>query len=139
MSYGGINAVKGINLNIRSGELVALIAPTALADHYAQSHQRDAAAIRRQGFLCGADVTGTTAHQLVRKGLALVPEGRGVFNRLTVEENLQMGAYIRNDKGQIKQDLDRVYDLFERVYERRAQKAGTLSGGEQQWWRSAAR
>jgi branched-chain amino acid transport system ATP-binding protein len=133
VSYGGINAVKGINLNIRSGELVALIGANGAGK--TTTLKAISGMLRPSAgkvFYDGADVTGTTAHQLVRKGLALVPEGRGVFSRLTVEENLQMGAYIRNDKGQIKQDLDRVYDLFERVYERRAQKAGTLSGGEQQ-------
>ena len=80
----------------------------------------------------GDDVTGSPPYRLVERGLALVPEGRGVFGRLTVEENLDMGAYARNDAARIKQDLQRVYELLPRLYERRRQTAGTLSGGEQQ-------
>jgi branched-chain amino acid transport system ATP-binding protein len=83
-------------------------------------------------FYGGADVTGKPAFQLVRRGLAMVPEGRGVFGGLTIEENLAMGAYIRGDAAGIKSDIDRVYDLFPRLKERRRQTAGTLSGGEQQ-------
>jgi len=133
VSYGGINAVKGIDLNVGSGELVALIGSngagkTTTLKAISGMLRPSAGKISYDG----ADITGSPAHRLVRKGLVLVPEGRGIFSRLTVEENLQMGAYIRDDKGPIKEDLDRVYSLFERVYERRAQKAGTLSGGEQQ-------
>ncbi len=133
VSYGGINAVKGIDLNVGSGELVALIGSngagkTTTLKAISGMLRPSAGKISYDG----ADITGSPAYRLVRKGLVLVPEGRGIFSRLTVEENLQMGAYIRDDKGPIKEDLDRVYSLFERVYERRAQKAGTLSGGEQQ-------
>jgi branched-chain amino acid transport system ATP-binding protein len=79
-----------------------------------------------------SDITGVASHRLIRQGVALVPEGRGVFARLTVQENLQMGAYIRDDRAAIAQDLDKVFGLFPRLHERRAQVAGTLSGGEQQ-------
>ena len=82
--------------------------------------------------LRGEDVSSFPAYQLVKRGLALVPEGRGVFGRLTVRENLQMGAYVRNDKTEVRTDLDRIYGLFPRLAERRNQTGGTLSGGEQQ-------
>ncbi len=133
VSYGGINAVKGIDLEIRPRELVALIGCNGAGK--TTTLKAISGMLRPSGGKIaydGADITGTGAHRLVRKGLALVPEGRGLFSRLTVEENLQMGAYVRDNKEQIKQDLDRVYSLFQRVHERRAQKAGTLSGGEQQ-------
>jgi branched-chain amino acid transport system ATP-binding protein len=80
----------------------------------------------------GADITGSPAYTLVERGLALVPEGRQVFGRLTVQENLRMGAYARRDAAQVKADLARIYELFPRLYERRTQTGGTLSGGEQQ-------
>jgi branched-chain amino acid transport system ATP-binding protein len=80
----------------------------------------------------GEEVTGLPSHRLIRRGIALVPEGRGVFARLTVEENLAMGAYIRDDRAAVRTDAERVFDLFPRLRERRAQVAGTLSGGEQQ-------
>ncbi len=133
VAYGGINAVKGIDLAVCTGELVALIGangagktttlkalcgllkPTAGSVHYD-----------------GQDITGTPAFALVKRGLALVPEGRGVFARLTVEENLAMGAYLRSDKAEIALDCERAYATFPRLAERRSQLAGTLSGGEQQ-------
>ncbi len=133
VAYGGINAVKGIDLAVRTGELVALIGangagktttlkalcgllkPTAGSVHYD-----------------GQDITGTPAFALVQRGLALVPEGRGVFARLTVEENLAMGAYLRSDKAEIALDCERAYATFPRLAERHSQLAGTLSGGEQQ-------
>ncbi len=133
VGYGGIQAVKGISLEVAPGELVALIGsngagktttlkalagllqPTAGKIHYA-----------------GKSLHNIPAHQRVRDGLALVPEGRGVFARLTVEENLQMGAYCRDDEAEIAQDMRRIHALFPRLAERRAQIAGTLSGGEQQ-------
>ncbi|MBV8467078.1 MAG: ABC transporter ATP-binding protein [Burkholderiales bacterium] len=133
VAYGGIKAVKGIDLEIRQGELVALIGangagktttlktlsgmirPTAGTVHYD-----------------GQDTSRLPVYQFVSRGLAMVPEGRGIFPRLTVEENLQMGAYYRNDKDEIAKDLARVYELFPRLKERYKQLAGTLSGGEQQ-------
>ncbi len=133
VSYGGIQALKGISLRIAAGELVALIGSNgagktttlkALAGllHPASGklHYQDRALLN------------IPAHRRVENGIALVPEGRGIFARLTVEENLLMGAYIRSDKGGIAVDLGRQYELFPRLAERRTQLAGTLSGGEQQ-------
>jgi len=133
VSYGGINAVKGIDLDVRSGELVTLIGANGAGKTTtlkALTGLLKPAAGRIH--YNGADVTAQPAYRLVRQGLALVPEGRGVFVRLTVEENLAMGAYSRSDHPQIAADRGRVYDLFPRLAERRAQLAGTLSGGEQQ-------
>jgi branched-chain amino acid transport system ATP-binding protein len=133
VAYGGINAVKGIDLDVAEGELVALIGANgagktttlkALCGLVAPA----GGSIRYDG----RDVTGGPSYQLVKKRLVLVPEGRGIFGRLTVEENLQMGAYSRSDANGIRADLERVYALFTRLAERRAQVAGTLSGGEQQ-------
>jgi branched-chain amino acid transport system ATP-binding protein len=83
-------------------------------------------------FYDNSDVTGIRSHELVKRGVSLVPEGRGIFGRLTVEENLDMGAYLRNDRQAVAADLNRVFTLFPRLAERRGQTAGTLSGGEQQ-------
>ena len=131
--YGGIQAVKGIDLQVNEGELVTLIGAngagkTSTLKALAGLLHPAAGQIR----FAGADLAGMPVHQLIRNGLALVPEGRGVFPRLTVAENLAMGAYVRNDTSAIATDLERMYGLFERLYERREQKAGTLSGGEQQ-------
>ena len=133
VAYGGINAVKGINLDVRAGELVTLIGAngagkTTTLKALSGLITPAAGSVRYDG----QDVTGTPAFALVRRGLALVPEGRGVFARLTVAENLAMGAYIRDDKAQIAADCERAYATFPRLAERRAQLAGTLSGGEQQ-------
>jgi branched-chain amino acid transport system ATP-binding protein len=132
VAYGGIKAVKGIDLEVRGGELVTLIGANgagktttlkALAGLLAPS----SGTIRYDGH----DITGAAAHTLVTSGLALVPEGRGVFARLTIEENLAMGAYTRRDRD-VARDRERAYALFPRLAERRKQLAGTLSGGEQQ-------
>ena len=133
MAYGGINAVKGIDLDVRAGELVTLIGAngagkTTTLKALAGLLKPAAGSVRYDG----RDVTGAPAFALVRRGLALVPEGRGVFARLTVEENLAMGAYIRDDKAGIAVDCGRAYTTFPRLAERRKQLAGTLSGGEQQ-------
>jgi branched-chain amino acid transport system ATP-binding protein len=133
ISYGGINAVKGIDLSVQEGELVALIGAngagktTTLKAICGLLHPA-AGAVRYRG----TNVTGVPAFSLVEQGLAMVPEGRGVFGRLTVEENLDMGAYVRRDRAAVKRDLARAYELFPRLHERRRQTAGTLSGGEQQ-------
>jgi branched-chain amino acid transport system ATP-binding protein len=133
VAYGGIRAVKGIDLEIGRGEVVALIgangagksstlkALTGLLEPAAGRIDYD-----------GAEITGKPAYHLVRRGLAMVPEGRGVFPRLTVAENLAMGAYIHDDKVAVARDFERAYTLFPRLAERRTQAAGTLSGGEQQ-------
>ena len=130
--YGGINAVKGIDLVVRERELVALIGANGAGK--TTTLKALAGLLRASGGQIrydGRDVTRCRSYELVRLGLALVPEGRGVFGRLTVEENLAMGAYTRTD-GAVRQDYDRAYALFPRLAERRRQAAGTLSGGEQQ-------
>jgi branched-chain amino acid transport system ATP-binding protein len=133
VSYGGIQALKGIGLTVAPGELVALIGSngagktTTLKALIGLLHPT-AGKIHYDGKL----LYNIPTHQRVHNGLALVPEGRGIFARLTVAENLQMGAYTRNDTVQINGDLERMYALFPRLAERRAQPAGTLSGGEQQ-------
>lgn len=133
VAYGGIRAVKGIDLEVRSGELVALIGANGAGK---TSTLKALSGLLRPAAgridYDGAEVTGKPAYHLVRRGLAMVPEGRGVFPRLTVAENLAMGAYIRKDTTAIARDLDHAYALFPRLAERRNQLAGTLSGGEQQ-------
>jgi len=133
IAYGGINAVKGIDLVVREGEMVALIGAngagkTSTLKAISGILHPASGRIRYRG----ADITGSPAYTLVERGLALVPEGRQVFGRLTVQENLRMGAYARRDAAQVKADLARIYELFPRLYERRTQTGGTLSGGEQQ-------
>ena len=133
VSYGGINAVKGIDLDVNDRELVTLIGcngagKTTTLKALAGLLRPAAGRIHYEG----RDITAQPAHRLVRQGLALVPEGRGVFGRLTAEENLAMGAYSRADRARIEADRERVYGLFPRLAERRRQLAGTLSGGEQQ-------
>jgi branched-chain amino acid transport system ATP-binding protein len=132
VAYGGIVAVKGIDLEVGKGELVCLIGAngagkTTSLKAIAGLVPRARGSIRLEG----KDTAGLASHQLVRRGLALVPEGRGIFGRLTVRENLQMGAYHRSDAG-IERDLDRVFELMPRLAERLNQTGGTLSGGEQQ-------
>ncbi len=133
VAYGGIEAVRGIDLDVGEGELVALIGAngagkTTTLKAIAGMLGPSAGAVRYDG----QDITGLPSHVLIRRGIALVPEGRGVFARLTVEENLAMGAYIRDDGPAVRTDTERVFDLFPRLRERRSQVAGTLSGGEQQ-------
>jgi branched-chain amino acid transport system ATP-binding protein len=132
VNYGGIHALKGIDLHIAQGELVALIGSNGAGKSttlkaLAGLQHCTAGKLHYDGH----SLHHKPAHQRVGAGLALVPEGRGIFARLTVAENLQMGAYTRSDD-EIAADLDRMYALFPRLAERRAQLAGTLSGGEQQ-------
>jgi branched-chain amino acid transport system ATP-binding protein len=133
VAYGGIQAVKGIDLHVDRGELVCLIGANGAGKTTTLKGICGVQPVKggtiRYG---GEDVTGRPAYELVRSGLAMVPEGRGVFGALTIEENLAMGAYVRNDRAAIKADLERVFELFPRLQERRRQTAGTLSGGEQQ-------
>lgn len=134
VAYGGIHAVRGVDLHIDSGELVTLIGAngagktTILKTLVGLVHPKKGTEITYQG----ENSLKIPVNQFVRKGLSLVPEGRGVFGRLTVEENLQMGAYFRNDTPEILREMDHIYELFPRLKERRTQLAGTLSGGEQQ-------
>src|SRR3972149_3114817 len=133
VSYGGIRAVKGIDLTVRSGELVCLIGANgagktttlkSLCGMLAPSHG--------EVLYEGVPIAGRPSYELVRRGISMVPEGRGIFGRLTLEENLRIGAYTRRDHAAIRADLERLYELFPRLAERRAQQAGGLSGGEQQ-------
>jgi branched-chain amino acid transport system ATP-binding protein len=133
ISYGGIQAVKGISLTVEEGEMVSLIGANGAGKTTTLNTLggllRPASGSMRYA---GKDLASIASHDRVRHGLALVPEGRGIFARLTVKENLQMGAYTRPDRQLIAADLDRAYRLFPRLAERREQLAGTLSGGEQQ-------
>ncbi len=133
VSYGGIRAVKGIDLTVAEGELVCLIGANGAGKSTTLKAicglmPAAAGAVRYQG----GDIAGLKHFELPRRGLVLVPEGRGIFPQLTVEENIAMGAYARNDTAQIKRDIEHGYALFPRLFERRLQSAGTLSGGEQQ-------
>jgi branched-chain amino acid transport system ATP-binding protein len=133
VAYGGIHAVKGIDLIVRQGELVCLIGANGAGKTTTLKGITGLQPVRAGKVVYdGDDVTGKPAFQLVRKGLSMVPEGRGVFGALTIEENLAMGAYSRKDRKEIKQDVERVFGLFPRLKERHRQTAGTLSGGEQQ-------
>ena len=133
VSYGGINAVKGIDLNVSKGELVCLIGTNGAGKTTTLKAIAGLLPVAADAILYdGTPIGGKRSFELVRRGLALVPEGRGVFGQLTVEENLAMGAYVRNDAAAVKRDLQRVFGLFPRLAERRSQSAGTLSGGEQQ-------
>ncbi len=133
VAYGGINAVKGIDFTVNAGEMVTLIGANGAGK--TTTLKALTGLVRPAGgrvHYNGDDVTAMPSHRLVTRGVALVPEGRGVFARLTVAENLDMGAYCRNDKAAIRADLEHVYELFPRLAERHRQAAGTLSGGEQQ-------
>jgi branched-chain amino acid transport system ATP-binding protein len=131
--YGSIEALKGISLEVRQGEIVTLIGAngagksTTLRSINGLNHPREGK-IRFQG----KDITEEAPHDVVKMGISQSPEGRRLFSRMSVLENLEMGAFQREDRAQLKEDLDRVYSLFPRLAERKSQKAGTLSGGEQQ-------
>jgi branched-chain amino acid transport system ATP-binding protein len=133
VSYGQIKAVKGIDIEVKQGELVCLIGANG-AGKTTTLKALSGMLPPSQGEILfeGERITGSPSHALVRRGIALAPEGRGIFGRLTVEENLRLGAYARRDGAGIRQDLERAYGLFPRLAERRRQFAGTLSGGEQQ-------
>jgi branched-chain amino acid transport system ATP-binding protein len=133
ISYGGIQAVKGIDLDLWAGELVCLIGANGAGKTTTLNAIAGVLPIAGGSILYQGDkLNAVPAHKRLRRGIALVPEGRGIFTRLTVEENLRMGAYTRNDKLAIETDLERVYSMLPRVKERLHQVAGTLSGGEQQ-------
>ena len=131
--YGNIHALKGISLSVDKGEIVTLIGANG-AGKTTTLRAICGLLPPRQGKITleGEDLGQYKAHQIVFKEVAMVPEGRGIFSRLSVSENLDMGAYSRTDKEGIKRDLDRVFQLFPRLKERQNQVAGTLSGGEQQ-------
>jgi branched-chain amino acid transport system ATP-binding protein len=132
VAYGAIQAVKAIEIEVRTGELVALIGANGAGK--TSSLKAIAGLLPWSGSieLFERPIRGVPAHQLLERGLALVPEGRGVFARMTVTENLQMGAFTRRDAPQVAEDLEHMYQRFPRLKERARQLAGTLSGGEQQ-------
>jgi branched-chain amino acid transport system ATP-binding protein len=133
VSYGGIRAVKGIDLHVERGELVCLIGANGAGK--TTTLRAITGLVRAAGgriVYDGGDIAALRVHEIARRGLALVPEGRGVFAQLTIEENLAMGAYARSDRSGVAADVERAFTLFPRLKERRRQTAGTLSGGEQQ-------
>ncbi len=133
VAYGGIQAVRSITFHVNEGEMVALVgANGAGKTSTLKAIARVLDAAGGDVHFCGEKITRIPPHDLIRKGIALVPEGRGVFPRLSVAENLAMGAFVRDDKALIAADLERVYGYFPRLKERETQLAGTLSGGEQQ-------
>lgn len=133
VSYGMIDAVKGINFHVNDGEIVALIGANG-AGKTTTMHTISGLLKAKEGkiLLDDVDLAKVSADKIVGKGLVQVPEGRRVFTQMTVEENLQLGAYLRKDKEAVEKDFNHVYELFPRLNERKKQLAGTLSGGEQQ-------
>lgn len=131
--YGNIQALKGVSLEVEEGEIVTLIGANG-AGKTTLLHTLSGLIKPRKGTIeyLGKSISGRPAQQIVREGISHVPEGRRVFANMTVEENLDLGAFLRKDKKEIKKDLERVYELFPRLHERRKQISGTLSGGEQQ-------
>ena len=131
--YGVINAIKKISFNVEQGEIVALIGANG-AGKTSTMHAISGLLNGKSGEIIfnGENIMKTPAHKIVSKGLAQVPEGRRIFAQLSVEDNLTMGAYLRNDADGIKNDIEHIYTLFPRLRERKKQLAGTLSGGEQQ-------
>ena len=133
VSYGGIQAVKDVSLEVREGELVSLIGSNGAGKTTTMKAITGLLPVQSgQIELYGHNIAGLGPWDLVHQGLAMVPEGRGVFTRMSIVENLHMGAYIRNDKAAIDADMERIFATFPRLKERRNQLAGTLSGGEQQ-------
>jgi branched-chain amino acid transport system ATP-binding protein len=133
VSYGGIQAVKGADFEVREGELVTLIGSNGAGKTTTmKAITGSLAAAEGTIEYLGQNIAGKGAWDLVKQGLAMVPEGRGVFARMTITENLLMGAYIRTDKAEIANDIDKVFGIFPRLKERKDQLAGTMSGGEQQ-------
>lgn len=133
VGYGGIQAVKGVSFEVKEGELVSLIGSNGAGKTTTMNAITGLLSLDGGHIeFAGHNIAGQGPWDLVQQGLAMVPEGRGVFTRMTIVENLQMGAYIRNDDVAIAQDMERVFATFPRLKERRDQLAGTLSGGEQQ-------
>lgn len=131
--YGTIEAIKGISLTVNEGEVVTLIGANGAGKSTTlRSIQGINKPKRGRILFKGEDIVGRPPHEIVRMGISQSPEGRRLFARMTVLENLEMGAFQRTDKSGVSEDVARVFDLFPRLAERRAQKAGTLSGGEQQ-------
>jgi branched-chain amino acid transport system ATP-binding protein len=131
--YGSIHALKGISLTVNRGEIVTLLGANG-AGKSTTLRSINGLQRPRQGSIHfdGKDITEAPAHEIVKRGIAQSPEGRRLFPRMSVTENLEMGAFQRSDKASIKEDMEHVFELFPRLRERRTQKAGTMSGGEQQ-------
>jgi branched-chain amino acid transport system ATP-binding protein len=133
VNYGGIDALRGISFDVEEGEIVTLIGANGAGK---STTLRTICGLVRSNagriVYDGRDITSMNTQRIVSEGIALVPEGRRVFDNLTVKENLMIGAYLRKDKNSIEEDIEHVYTLFPRLQERSWQKAGTLSGGEQQ-------
>jgi branched-chain amino acid transport system ATP-binding protein len=133
VAYGGIEAVRGVSLHVAEGELVTIVGNNGAGKTTTLMAISGVAPIRSGRIVInGEETTRLAPHAIVARGVAHCPEGRLVFGRLTVHENLRLGAYQRKDGASVRQDIDRVYALFPRLLERRTQLAGTLSGGEQQ-------
>lgn len=133
VAYGGIQAVKGVDFEVRAGELVTLIGSNGAGKTTTMKAITGLLPLADGDIqFMGQSIRGRGAWDLVKQGLAMVPEGRGVFTRMTITENLQMGAHIRSDKAGIAEDMEKVFTTFPRLRERKDQLAGTMSGGEQQ-------
>ena len=133
VSYGGIQAVKGVDFEVREGELVSLIGSNGAGKTTTMKAITGTLPMAAGDIeYMGQSIRGQGPWDLVKQGLAMVPEGRGVFTRMSIIENLQMGAYIRDDKEGIEADIEKMFAIFPRLKERRDQLAGTMSGGEQQ-------
>ena len=133
VAYGGIQAVKGVDMEVREGELVSLIGSNGAGKTTSMKAITGTLAPQEGDIeYLGRSIKGQGPWDLVKQGLAMVPEGRGVFTRMTITENLQMGAYLRNDNAAIADDIEKMFNLFPRLRERKDQRAGTMSGGEQQ-------
>ena len=133
VAYGGIQAVKGVDFEVREGELVSLIGSNGAGKTTTMKAITGSLPLNEGDIdYLGKSIRGQGPWDLVKQGLAMVPEGRGVFTRMTILENLHMGAYIRDDKADILADIDKMFTIFPRLKERRDQLAGTMSGGEQQ-------
>ena len=133
VAYGGIQAVKGVDMEVREGELVSLIGSNGAGKTTTMKAITGTQAMQAGDIeYLGQSIQGQGPWDLVKQGLAMVPEGRGVFTRMTIIENLQMGAYIRSDASAVADDMEKMLDLFPRLRERKDQLAGTMSGGEQQ-------
>jgi branched-chain amino acid transport system ATP-binding protein len=133
VAYGGIQAVKGVSFEVRQGELVSLIGANGAGKTTTLKAITGIQPVAAGDIeFMGKPIKGQGAWDLVKQGLVMVPEGRGTFTRMTIVENLQMGAFVRDDKAAIEADIDKVFTIFPRLKERAGQLAGTMSGGEQQ-------
>ncbi len=133
VAYGGIQAVKGVDMEVHEGELVSLIGSNGAGKTTTMKAITGTLAAQSGDLeYLGRSIKGQGPWDLVKQGLAMVPEGRGVFTRMTITENLQMGAYLRSDSAAIADDIEKMFNLFPRLRERKDQLAGTMSGGEQQ-------